>query len=142
MKKQRFSFLLVMSVIFMLAACNSNKDEDLLFRGEGESWGTEVYTGQTTEYSDKRIAPSIYLKFKGSNPKVVEHLGYKLETKQGGLSGSEYTLNEQGEATPDAEEINKVVTSETKELTITVDWSENGREKTEVIVLKKKDKSH
>ncbi|WP_203364706.1 hypothetical protein [Bacillus sp. REN10] len=138
MKKQLFSFLLVMSVVFMLAACNSNKDEDLLFQGEGESWRTEVYIGQTTEYSEKRITPSIYLKFKGSNPKVVEHLRYKVETKQGGLSGGEYTLNERGEVAPDAEEINKVVTSKTKELTITVDWSEKGKEKSEIIILEKR----
>ncbi|KMY54355.1 hypothetical protein AC623_10790 [Bacillus sp. FJAT-27231] len=72
---------------------------------------------------------SIYLKFKGSNPKVLEHLRYNIETKQGGLSGSEYTLNKQGEVTPDAEQINKVVTSKTKELTITVDWLEKGKEK-------------
>jgi hypothetical protein len=71
----------------LLAACTFNKNEDLLFKGNGENRETEVYTGKTTEPPESGISPYLYLKFKGSDPGLVEKFEYKLESPQGSLGG-------------------------------------------------------
>lgn len=124
----------------LLSACTSteNDGEDLLFKGQGESWEAEVYTGKVIEPEVKGIEPYVYFKPKGENSKGIKNIEYKLESEQGSISGTDVSLNELGEVALDNENITKAVTSETEEVRLTLSWLENNEPKTEEIVLEKK----
>lgn len=126
-------------MISLLAACNStqNDGEDLLFQGQGENWEAEVYTGEIIEPEVKGTEPYVYFKPKGENSKLIKSMEYKLESDQGSISGGNVSLNELGEVSLDDENIAKVVTSETEEVKVTLNWLEKNEEKTEVIILEK-----
>ncbi|OAH57651.1 hypothetical protein AWH48_01130 [Domibacillus aminovorans] len=66
------------------------------------------------------------------------YVEYMLESDQGSFGGGDVSLNEQDEISLRNEKITKTVTSETEEVTLTLDWQENNETKTEVIILEKK----
>ena len=127
-------------MISLLSACTStgNDGEDLLFKGQGESWEAEVYTGKVIEPEVKGIEPYVYFKPKGENSKAIKNIEYKLESEQGSISGTDVSLHEQGAIPLEEENITKAVTSETEEVRVTLSWVENKETKTEEIVLEKK----
>lgn len=140
LKKYLFALFLSVFTISLLAACTSNKNdgEDLLFKGQGENWEAEVYTGQVMEPEVKENEPYVYFKPKGENSTEIKSVEYKLESDQGSFGGADVSLNELGAIALKNENITKAVTSETEEIKLTLDWKENNDIKTEVIILEKK----
>lgn len=140
LKKHLFALVLSVFTMILLAACTSNKNdgEDLLFKGQGENWEAEAYTGKVIEAEVKENEPYVYFKPKGGNSTEIKSIEYKLESDQGSFSGGDVSLNEQlGAIALKNENITKVVTSETEEVKATLNWLENNEKKTEVIILEK-----
>ncbi|WNS78273.1 hypothetical protein RRU94_07380 [Domibacillus sp. DTU_2020_1001157_1_SI_ALB_TIR_016] len=131
-----------MVIIAFLSACasgtNENADEGLLFKGQGENWEAEVYTGKIIEPEVKGTEPYVYLKPRGGASTEIKGVEYKLESDQGSFSGGDISFNEQGEISFKDEKITKTVASESEEVTLTLDWLVDHQQKTEVIILTKK----
>lgn len=141
LKKHVFALFLSVFTISLLAACTSNKNdgEDLLFKGQGENWEAEVYTGKVIEPEVKENEPYVYFNPTGEDSTEIKSIEYKLETDQGSFGGTDVSLNEQiGAIALKNENIIKAVTSETEEIKLTLDWREDNEEKREIIILEKK----
>lgn len=142
MKNHLFALYACTVIIAFLAACASNTDEnageDLLFKGQGENWEAEVYTGKVIEPEVKGVEPYIYLKPRDVASVKIKDIEYKLGADQGSFSGGDISFNEQGEISIKNKEITKIVTSETEEVTLILNWLEDHQQKTEVIILTKK----
>lgn len=142
LKSYLFALYACAVIIAFLAACasgeNEHADEDFLFKGQGENWEAEVYTGKVIEPEVKETEPYVYLKPTGGAPTEIKDVEYKLESDGGSFSGGNLSFSEQGEISFKNKEITKTVTSETEEVTLTLDWLEDHQQKTEVIILIKK----
>ncbi|MCM3789340.1 hypothetical protein M3221_13115 [Domibacillus indicus] len=142
MRNHLFALYAYAVIIAFLAACasgeNENADENLLFKGQGENWEAEVYTGKVIEPEVKGIEPYIYLKPRDVAFAEIKDIVYKLESDGGSFSGGDLSFNEQREISFKNEKITKTITSETEEVTLVLDWLEGRQQKTEVIILTKK----
>ncbi|MET1032424.1 hypothetical protein [Domibacillus tundrae] len=138
MKKFSFNVIAFVALVTLFAACNSGKNEDLLFKGEGENWESEVYTGKVIEPEVKENEPYLYVKFKGEDPGSVKITEYKLESSEGSWGGGGKILDKQGQFIPKFEEEHALVTSETDEMTLSIKWLEEEEQNKEVMIIEKK----
>lgn len=137
MRKRMFHSCGLLLFMWVLAGCNADQREGFLFKGEGDNWQTEIYTGQTTESPEKGKDPYMHVKFKGSHPEEVKELMYEAEAEEGAFSAGDIVLDEQGEESLSAEGIKQIGASAAEQLTVTISWVEQGKEQQEVIVLEK-----